>query len=407
MMHATVLPVPVGDDVRGWRSWRAVQWSAAVVRPFWIVPAAWTAAAVALGLLLPHVELAWLAGHLPLLFAGDIEGARSVLSTIAGAMISVTGLVFSITMVVLQLASSQYSPRVLQTFLEDRITQHTLGLFAASFVHALTVLRSVRARDGVPQLGVSVAFLLVLAAIAMFLVFIHHITRSIGVASVLERTASRTRHLLTEGQRSTWPTTRPHALTVSSATRVVVAPRSGYLDRVDVAPMVRVATDHDVRVEVLHPLGAFVVAGSPLARLSMVEGSRDLTDSAVTGLLELVRDRTLRQDAGYGLRCLVDVAERALSPGINDPTTAVQVLDHLHDLLRRMVTVPASWPVRSDPDGTVRVVLRQPALQDALKTALTDIAQWGQDHRRVRERVHEVLEELRVAALPEHSAALS
>ena len=114
----------------------------------------------------------------------------------------------------------------------------------------------------------------------------------------------------------------------------------------------------------------------------------------------------MEQDVGYGVRRLVDVAERALSPGVNDPTTAVQVLDQLHDLLRRMLTTPATWPVRLDDDGTPRLVLRQPGTSEVVRDALADIAHWGADHRRVRERVEAVLTELRVAALPEHRAAL-
>ena len=162
-MQPTVVPLPVSavSSLGGWRASRPARRLAGVLRPFWVVPAAWCLAVVGLGLVLPYVELTWLVDRVPLLFPGGIDGARTVLSTIAGAMISVTGLVFSITMVVLQLASSQYSPRVLRTFLEDRLTQHTLGAFAASFVYALTVLRSVDgrveqgvdSRDGVPQLG--------------------------------------------------------------------------------------------------------------------------------------------------------------------------------------------------------------------------------------------------------------
>jgi uncharacterized membrane protein len=112
------------------------------------------------------------------------------------------------------------------------------------------------------------------------------------------------------------------------------------------------------------------------------------------------------QDVGYGIRRLVDIAERALSPGINDPTTAVQVLDQLHDLLRRMVTAPQTWPVRPDEEGTVRVVLRQPTMADVVELALADIAHWGEDHRRVRERIATIMDDLRAAALDEHRSGL-
>ncbi len=411
-MQPTVVPLPVSavSSLGGWRASRPARRLAAVLRPFWVVPAAWCLVVVGLGLLLPYVELTWLVDHVPLLFPGGVDGARTVLSTIAGAMISVTGLVFSITMVVLQLASSQYSPRVLRTFLEDRLTQHTLGAFAASFVYALTVLRSVDGRveegvdsqDGVPQLAITMSYLLVLVAVAMFLAFIHRITTSVGVASILQRTAQDCRTLLTEGQHSDWPHDQP-GLPDLEGPHVLAAPRSGYLDRIDVIPLVRAARDAGVRVEVLVPAGGFVVEGSPLLA---VHGEPLEDPDAVLCRVSLVSDRSMEQDLGYGVRRLVDVAERALSPGVNDPTTAVQVLDQLHDLLRRMLTVPATWPVRLDDEGVPRVVLRAPTTRDVVRDALADIAHWGAEHRRVRERVELVLEELRVSALPEHRAAL-
>ena len=168
-------------------------------------------------------------------------------------------------------------------------------------------------------------------------------------------------------------------------------------------PLVQAAARAGVRVELLAPVGAFVVDGSPLAA---VHGDRLDDPETLLRHLSMVADRTMEQDLGYGVRRLVDVAERALSPGVNDPTTAVQVLDQLHDLLRRMLTVPGTWPVRLDADGVPRVVLRAPTAADVVRDALADIAHWGEEHRRVRERVESVLEELRVAALPEHRAAL-
>lgn len=397
-MQPTVMPLPV----------RAEQSAVArrighLLRPFWVVPAAWCLLAVAAGLVLPDAE-AWVPDRL-LLFEGGAEGARVVLSTIAGAMISVTGLVFSITMVVLQLASSQYTPRVLQAFLGDRTTQHTLGLFAASFLYALVVLRAVRDGERAPGLAVTTALLLVVGAVGMFLAYIHHITTSIGVARMLQRTAQQSRDLLADGQASAWPTAPPE-LEEPVASRVLAADRSGYVDAVDTPALVRLASRHGVRIELLHPLGSFVAHGSPLLVVHELPGADAPSREAVLGLVTQVGERTMDQDVGYGLRRLVDIAERALSPGINDPTTAVQVLDQLHDLLRRMVTAPATWPVRPDEEGTVRLVLRQPTIADVVEVALADIAHWGEDHRRVRERIAAIMDDLRAASFDEHRTGL-
>ncbi len=160
------------------------------------------------GATLPLVD-EHLLGDVDVLFGGNADSARSLLGTIASAMISVTGLVFSITMVVMQLASSQFTPRLLSTFLGSRVVQVTLGVFISSFVFALMVLRDVRGGDGpfVPQLSVTVAFVLVLASVALFLAFIHHITDSIRVDQVVDRIARLTVETLERGSAQEWDDT--------------------------------------------------------------------------------------------------------------------------------------------------------------------------------------------------------
>ena len=251
----------------------------------------------------------------------------------------------------------------------------------------------------------AVALLLVVGAVGMFLAYIHHITTSIGVARMLQRTAQQSRDLLADGQASAWPTT-PRELEEPVASRVLAADRSGYVDAVDTPALVRLASRHGVRVELLHPLGSFVAHGSPLLVVHELPAADAPAPEAVLALVSPAGERTMDQDVGYGIRRLVDIAERALSPGINDPTTAVQVLDQLHDLLRRMVTAPQTWPVRPDEEGTVRVVLRQPTMADVVELALADIAHWGEDHRRVRERIATIMDDLRAAALDEHRSGL-
>ncbi len=330
---------------RGKPGSRATRWWRAAFSPFWVVPAGWCLLAVLLGLAVPAIDRG--VGSIPLAFESGPEGARSVLSTIAGAMISVTGVVFSITIVVLQLASSQFTPRVITTFLDDRITQHTLGVFAASFLYALTVLRGVQneeigGSEAVPQLAVTLAYVLVLGSVAMFLAFIHHITTAISVDSVIGKLANECRRLIersaTEAQDL--PREQP-ALPPLSHQIVMAAPRSGYVDLVDRHRLVDIAGRHEVRVEVLLPLGSFVAAGSPLAlvRSDVDVSSTDWATELHEGLA-VRNQRSMEQDLSFGFRRLVDIAERALSPGINDPTTAVQVVHQLHDLLRLIARSP-------------------------------------------------------------------
>ena len=233
----------------GTPSVEASSWWHNVWRPFWAVPAACAVSAVALGLALPLLDEG-LQTELPYVFQGGPSGARNLLGTIATGMISMTGLVFSITMVVLQLASSQFTPRVLGSFLERRITQATLGVFTASFVFALTVTRSVRGDYGetgtfVPQVSVTAAFVLVLASVGCFLAFIHHITSSIEVSQVISRIGERTLgladdmypHEVTEAGIHTGPTWSPEPDTprVALSTRT----RHGSLTYVDYPALVR------------------------------------------------------------------------------------------------------------------------------------------------------------------------
>ncbi|MEO5651686.1 MAG: DUF2254 domain-containing protein [Marmoricola sp.] len=379
---------------------RPRRWVSRLFGPFWVVPSLWCLGAVAAGLLLPELEQAQ-PSWFPLLFQGGATGARSLLSTIAGAMISVTGLVFSITIVALQLASSQFSPRVLRTFLDDRIPQNALGVFAASFLYALTVLRSViegtSARsETVPQLAITMAYVLVLGSVAMFLWFIHHITLSISVGSVITEIGLETRAML--GRRTGDESAAPgeaRPLQPYGEQSVAVAVSSGVLDVIDVATLCRVARQHDVRIEVLHRLGTFVPEGAPLAMVHGGAATEDW-DTLVSRGLELASERSMRQDVSYGLRQLVDVAERALSPGINDPTTAVQVIDQLHDLLRRLGAGRDLDGLEADADGVVRLVTRPWGFGDLLDLAVDEIAHWGADGIQVPRRLEAMFDELAV-----------
>ena len=405
---SSAAPVPS----RGKPASRLRRWWRTLLRPFWVVPAAWCLAAVALGIGLPLIDQG--VGTLPLAFESGPEGARSVLSTIAGAMISVTGLVFSITIVVLQLASSQFTPRVLQTFLDDRLTQHTLGVFAASFLYALTVLRGVQnedtgGQDAVPQLAVTFSYVLVLGAVGMFLAFIHHITTSISVDSVIGRVAAECRRLIELGESDAedLPLEVP-ALPQLRRQIVVGSPRSGYVDLVDRFRLADVARRHDVRVEVLHPLGTFVPEGSPLAliHLSHGEGPTDWARLLRSGLC-VRAERSMEQDVTFGLRRLVDIAERALSPGVNDPTTAVQVINELHDLLRLISAGSDPVPVTSDEDGVPRVVTDEWAFESYLDLAVDEIAHWGRDSLQIPARLDAMLLDLAANGPPRRRPVLT
>lgn len=382
-------------------------------RPFWALPTAILVVAVVAGALLPELDRAG-SGALPYVFAGGPSGARDMLGTIAGAMISVTGLVFSITMVVVQLASSQYSPRIMGDFLASRVTQVTLGIFAASFTYALTVLRSVRGESGdggafVPQLSVTLAFLLVLASVGMFLAFIHHITQSIQVGAIVSHLGDATVAVIDgcfPAPAATAALSVPRRWTPDDGLvpQTLPALEHGAIVEVDHRGLVRRAAADDLVIELLLQVGQFVPEGVPSIRVWRRHGAPALRDDQaqhIRGLVAVERERVLNQDPALGIRKLVDIAERALSPGINDPTTAVQVLDELHRILRRAVgrSEPPAVVLR---DGAVRLVHRPQRVGQLIDLSLAEPLHYGAGSLQIPERAARMLEDLRDAALPEH-----
>ena len=382
---------------------RAERWWDRLVKPFWVLPAACVLAAIALGIALPHLEEEVLDQDLAFVFQGGPDGAREVLGTVSSSMISVTGLVFSITMVVLQLASSQFSPRVLNGFLQSRLVQGTLGIFLGTFVFALTVTRYVRGGNEttqfVPQISVTLAFLLVLACVGFFLAFIHHITTTIQVSNVISRIGHGTVELALrmypvradEATAAFAPTWSPGTDTPRVAT---LAPRHGVLTHVNYAGLVRWAVDRDVVVTLDRSVGQFLVEGQHLLRVWGVEHLSEDERRRVYREIGLASQREMRQDVAFGIRQLVDIAARALSPGINDPTTAVQCLDELHRILRSLVQQASPSPYIVDDLGQVRVVHQPQAVSDLIDLAVMEIAHFGKDTLQVPARLRRMLEDL-------------
>ena len=388
-------------------------------RPFWVLPSAISLLAVVAGFLLPWVDEG-LGSEATWFFGGNAAAASAILSTIASAMVSITGLVFSITMVVIQLASSQFTPRLLGDFLASRVTQVTLGIFTSSFVFAFLVLR--RVRDGndpfVPQLSVAVALALVLASVALFLAFIHHVTVSIQVGQVIDRVATRTRAVLTRGWDGENAVPDPDVADPASAASaapgglvVTTGERHGVVQDIALSTLAKWAAEHEVRIDLRVRPGLVRHRGQELA-VVYPTGGRGPTDSeaateAVRAAFTLGRERLLDQDPEFGVRQLVDIAVRALSPGINDPTTAVEVLDQLHRLLRVLAVRPDPSPLIVDQANVVRLVDQPTTFARVLDLSLDEIALYGKDSLQVPARIHAILTDLARIARPEHRPAIT
>ncbi|WP_257461774.1 DUF2254 domain-containing protein [Archangium lipolyticum] len=369
---------------------------------YWLVPTLCVAVAIglshaaqALDSHLSQDETAWY------LFRGGPEGARSVLSAVSSSMMTFAGLVFSVTILVLQQASNQFSPRVLRTFLRDRRSQLPLGIFVGTFVYALLTLRGVRGTaEGiemyVPSLAVWLAVVLVLLCVGTFIYYIHHVAQSIRAVVILTRIRDETRHTLermypeglgedTEDARLDRPRGNPSLLVPYSGT-------SGVLVAVDEEQLFSCAREAGVTLALVPMVGDFVPHGGMLLE---VWGDASCLDVKVlVNAFSIGPERTLQQDTAFGFRQLVDIAEKALSPGINDPTTAVQAIDQLHDLLRRMVRRRFPSPVRGDEDGTPRLFCPRPDWNAYVRLAVDEVREYGEGSIQIARRLRFLLVDL-------------
>lgn len=383
-------------------------------QPFWAVPSACVGVALVLGIVLPLLDDAapWV---FPFVFEGGPDGARSVLSEIAGATISVIGLVFSITMVLLQLASSQFTPRILGDFASSRIVQSTLGLFMAAFIFSLTVLRVVRGEYGdydafVPQGSVAAAYVLVLACVISFLMFINHIIRMIQVSHVLKRVGNRTMELAarmypgldSEQGLQAGPTWSPRPDDVWFD---VIAERHGHIATIDYPDLVSVARDMDAVIALDVPIGQYIVAGQVIAR---VWGSDDEEQGGkrVRAALRVGPERSLTQDIEFGIRQMLDIGDRALSPSTNDPTTALEVVNELHRIFRSLVGNTSPSPYISDDDSTVRVIHRPSRVTELLEEVVRELTHYSGDTFLVNAGIQTMLADLEEASIDAHRGAI-
>ncbi len=361
-------------------------------------------AALGLGLALPALDAALESpdGHpLTFVFGGGPSAARDLLAAIAGSLISVTGLVFSLTVVALQLASSQYSPRLLQTFATDRFVQVTLAQLTATFVYSLTVLRTVRTEDAaeggdafVPRLAITVAYVLALGSVLALVLFLGHLARSLRVETMLRDVHEEAGQVLARELPRDRGDVAPAPSPPSGPPTVVTARTSGFVTDVDERRLVAAAAADDAFVVLVPRIGDAVVTGTPLAHAwGRGAGSAELA-AAVRSAVRLQFERSTDRDVTYSLRKIVDIAVRALSPGINDPTTAVHALSHasaiLGDLLERR-PVPRC---PADDGGVVRVVVPHWSDRDVLDLALEEPLQFASGQPAVLRRIAMLLREV-------------
>jgi uncharacterized membrane protein len=359
-------------DVKLRQAWQGLR------ATFWFIPAVLVAAGLCLAFVLVAAD-GYVAQDVfdrwPRLFGAGAAGARGLLETVASSMITVAGVVFSITIVVLSLASNQYSSRVLRSFMGDRVNQLVLGVFVGVFVYCLAVLRTIRGGDEgafVPSLAVFFALLLALLGVAMLIYFVHHISVSIQAAHILANVAAETlesieRHF-PEGAGNEGHGTAGGGPTCWHA---VAAASTGYIQSLDLGGLVQLAADRQAVVRLERAVGQFVIEGTPLVSLS-IDPPGEADADRFRGMFAIERQRVVQDDPAFGIRLIVDVALKALSPGVNDTTTAVTAIDYLTAILLRIGPRPIP-SCHADRDGRIRVLTPGPSYANLVDEAFDEI----------------------------------
>lgn len=366
----------------------------------WLYPILFVIVAIGLAFAVSELDRHLPQGGFLFMFSGEPDSARELLSTIASSLISITALVFSITILVLQLASAQFSPRVLQTFLQDRMTQFSMGMFVGSFVYALVLLPRVRDGDSshddfVPGLAVFVATLLALISVAVLIRYIHHMAHSIRAVNIMARIADETRccmeRLYPELAQQEAPAPAARMPQGEPDQRFGNSKRSGVLMSVDEAALLELAVERDLVIALAVSVGQFAPQGAPLFA---IWGRRSVDERELGKCLRFGAERTPHQDAAFGIRQLVDIAERALSTGVNDPTTAAQALDQIHDLLRALAQRRIPGPYVEDDAGGIRLVLPRLDWESHVRLGIEEISHYGKNSIQIVRRVRALLSDL-------------
>ncbi len=382
----------------------------------WFRPALWLGGLLVLALLLLEMDQRLTAYEvaitLPWLYVDSAEGARTMLGAIGSAMLTVATLAFSILMVAVVQTANAYSPRILRQYLSDTNNQHVMGILVGTFLYTLLVLRRVQGSDEdlfIPMVSISAALGLALLSVLAFVYFINHVAHSIEVSAVLQNIHRESAALLPDlfpdsiGQ----PWVGEGIPRPPGVATVVLSRWDGYVEAINGEALLDLAVEADAVIEMERFVGDFVLLQTPLATVWMrgivsAEMVRRVQDAVTLGV-----ERTMVQDLHYGARQLSDMALRAISTSVNDPSTAVNCLDVLGRLLGEVARRPVVSPYRCDDQGQLRLIAHGVTFESLLDLAFTQIRQYGGKDWACTVRLIEVCTELGyVVGQEEERAAL-
>jgi uncharacterized membrane protein len=380
----------------------------------WVMPALSVVVFLATGALLSRVSISDDSPLRALAFQGTADDARALLIVVSTTMITVTGLVFALTIVALQIASGQYSPRLLRNFMRDRGTQLVLSVFVGAFAYSTAGLYTVGIqRSGeqafVPRLAVSGSLALALASVGVLIYFIHHLAHSIQIDTIMSQIQRETREVVDDVYPDASGDPGPEERCPDPPTWAVMLPAaaSGYIQAIEPAPLVEVARRHDLVVRLAKRVGDHMVAGTPIAWAWRRSSDQPppapaLLEKPIADAVQVGFERTMVQDVLFGLRRLVDTANRALSPAVNDPYTAIQAVHHLAVLLCILAGRRLGDRLCRDREGTVRVAVPLPDFTEYLVRSTAQIRRFGAAEPAVMRSLVQLLRDVGSLAVSEN-----
>lgn len=357
----------------------------------------------------------WLEGrvNMPAGWEYSSDTALTVLTTVVGSTVGLIGFVVTVSILVVQMSTGTFSARYMRIWYRDPVLKGVLAMLVGTFTFSFSLLRRVEG-ESVPHLGVTLAGVFLGTGVVLFLVFLDRVIHRLRPVKVASLVARASRHALHELTASISPGSRTETDAELSALReqppslVIRSGRPGAIQAIDTNGLLHWAARNDCVLILVHAAGDFVSTGVRTLEVYGAPQHPALTEQRLSGMIALGTERTIEQDPAFGLRIMVDVAIRALSPAVNDPTTAVQVLNHLEDTLTLIGTTPGldgRWELRDDV-GRLRVLIPARPWEDFLAIATTEIREYGASSVQVVRRLRAMLETLRETVLPEYAEAV-
>ena len=326
----------------------------------------------------------------------DASTARSIVSTIAAGILSFTVFSFSMVMILLNQAASQMSNRILETMIGNRFQQMVLGFYIGTIVYSLFLLSTIRDINSgiyVPALSIYLLILLTIVDIFLFIYFLHFITESVKYSTIIQRTYLQTKESLNKA--CTVETTKTSPVVIPDG-YVVTSPESGYFQGYDIKQLREIAEDQHIEIYFMHPVGTYLLKGTPLLVVKGKESLSSETRKKMFLTIDFYNGQPIERNPYYGFHHLAEVALKALSPGINDPATAVLSLNALTDLLAYRLhhfIQPMIW----DDKDQLRIVGRERLFMEEFNYCILPIWDYGKEDRYIQQALFSSIDQLKQA----------